>query len=196
MILVTTTKLQTYRLVLMVIQSEGSSADKDEPKLVQVSWLSQDQWWTDAKSFAKLKKHYQLADSDFKFIEKNNLSTDEPAQAVLIDAIIQIREYALEERRVFDLPLDLSLGTTFQQQVWQALQEIKHGETISYATLARRIGNPKAFRAVANANGNNPFSLVIPCHRVIASDGKLGGYTGGLDKKQYLLALEGVKCKR
>lgn len=108
---------------------------------------------------------------------------------------MQINEYALEQRKEFDLPLDLSLGTKFQQQVWRALQEIKHGETISYATLARRIGNPKAFRAVANANGNNPFSLVIPCHRVIASDGKLGGYTGGLDKKEYLLALEGVKCR-
>jgi len=193
--LVTTTKLQTYMLVLMVTESNISSADKDEPRLVQVNWLSQDKWWTDSKSFTKLKKHYQLADSDFKFIEKNSLSIDDPAQALLIKAIKQINEYALEERQDFDLPLDLTLGTEFQQQVWQALQEIKHGETISYATLARRIGNPKAFRAVANANGNNPFSLVIPCHRVIASDGKLGGYTGGLDKKEYLLALEGVKCK-
>ncbi|MGM8884424.1 methylated-DNA--[protein]-cysteine S-methyltransferase [Psychrobacter sp. 1U2] len=193
--LVTTTKLQTYMLVLMVTESDISSADKDEPRLVQVSWLSQDQWWTDSKSFTKLKKHYQLADSDFKFIEKNSLSIDDPAQALLIKTIKQINEYALEERTVFDLPLDLSLGTEFQQQVWRALQEIKHGETISYATLARRIGNPKAFRAAANANGKNPFSLVIPCHRVIASDGRLGGYTGGIDKKEYLLALEGVKCK-
>ncbi|MGP4787548.1 methylated-DNA--[protein]-cysteine S-methyltransferase [Psychrobacter sp. 1Y11] len=193
--LVTTTKLQTYMLVLMVTESDISSADEHEPKLVQVSWLSQDQWWTDSKSFTKLKKHYQLADSDFKFIEKNSLSIDDPAQALLIKTIKQINEYALDERKDFDLPLDLTLGTEFQQQVWRALQKIKHGETISYATLAHRIGNPKAFRAVANANGNNPFSLVIPCHRVIASDGRLGGYTGGLDKKEYLLALEGVKCK-
>ncbi|WP_296274397.1 methylated-DNA--[protein]-cysteine S-methyltransferase, partial [Psychrobacter sp. UBA6730] len=92
-------------------------------------------------------------------------------------------------------PLDISLGTEFQQQVWRALQGIKHGETISYATLAQRVGNPKGFRAVANANGKNPFSIIIPCHRVIASDGKLGGYTGGLDKKAYLLALEGVSYK-
>ena len=104
-------------------------------------------------------------------------------------------EYFKGERQAFDLALDLSLGTPFQQRVWRALQNIDHGETISYATLARNVDNPKGFRAVANANGRNPFSIIVPCHRVIASDGKLGGYTGGLDKKEYLLALEGVTCK-
>ncbi len=193
--LVTTTNLQTYILVLMVKEGNTDGADIEEPKLVEVSWLSKDQWWTDSKSFTKLKKHYKLTDDDFKFIEKNSLSINDPAQALLLKAICQISEYAMEERKDFDLPLDLSLGTEFQQQVWRALQDIQHGETISYATLASRIGKPKAFRAVANANSKNPFSLVIPCHRVIASDGKLGGYTGGLDKKEYLLALEGVKCK-
>ena len=194
MITVTITKLQTYILVLMVRQHE-SSLSQAGPKLVEMSWLSSDEWWTDSKSFAKLKKHYKLTDNNFKFIEKNILNRDDTAQALLLDAIIQVDEYAQEERTVFNLPLDLSLGTQFQQRVWRALQDIKLGETISYATLATRIGNPKACRAVANANGKNPFTLVIPCHRVIASDGKLGGYTGGLDKKEYLLALEGVKCK-
>lgn len=195
MMIVTTTNLQTYNIVLMVAEANDHPNKGNEPKLVEVSWLSKEQWWTDSKSFAKLKKHYTLTDDDFKFIDKNSLSINDPAQALLLKAITQISEYAMEERKDFDLPLDLSLGTEFQQKVWRALQEIEHGETISYATLASRIGNPKGFRAVANANSKNPFSLVIPCHRVIASDGKLGGYTGGLDKKQYLLALEGVKCK-
>ncbi len=192
---VTMTKLQTYIVVLMVRQGGTGSTTQSAPALVEVSWLSQADWWTDSKSFAKLKKHYKLTDNDFKFIEKHSLNGANAAQAVLLDAIIQIDEYAQEQRQQFDLPLDLSLGTEFQQRVWRALQDIKLGETISYATLASRIGNPKAYRAVANANSQNPFSLVIPCHRVIASDGKLGGYTGGLDKKQYLLALEGVKCQ-
>ncbi len=193
--IVTITKLQTYILVLIVKEVDTGASHKEQPKLVEVSWLSQDQWWSDSKSYEKLKKHYKLNDSDFKFIERHSLNRDDPAQALLLDTIIQVDEYAQEERKDFDLPLDFSLGTPFQQKVWRALQDINHGETISYATLATRIGNAKAYRAVANANSKNPFSLVIPCHRVIASDGKLGGYTGGLDKKQYLLALEGVKCK-
>ena len=193
--IVTITKLQTYILAIIVRPSADNALSPAMPKLVEMSWLSHDEWWTDSKSFAKLKKHYKLTDDDFKFIEKNSLTRDDPAQALLLDAITQVDEYAQEQRTHFDLPLDLSMGTDFQQRVWRELQNIKLGSTISYATLATRIGNPKACRAVANANGKNPFSLIIPCHRVIASDGKLGGYTGGLDKKQYLLALEGIKCK-
>lgn len=191
--LVTTTKLQTYILVLMAQKTPRCAAHQQPPKLSAVSWLAKDEWWTDSKSFNKLKKQHQLTDNDFKFIEKHSLSLDDPAQALLIEALVQIDEYAQEQRQDFDLPLDLSLGTKFQQQVWQALQAIEYGTTISYAQLACRIDNPKACRAVANANSNNPFSLITPCHRVIASDGTLGGYTGGVDKKQYLLALEGVK---
>lgn len=199
MMLVTITNLQTYLLVLMATDGGVGSDNNSKlaaPKLTEVSWLSSDEWWTDSKSFTKLKAHYQLVDSDFRFIDKNSLSKSDPTQALLIDAITQIEEYAQETRQHFDLPLDLSLGTPFQQDVWQALQKIPFGETISYADLACRVNNPKGYRAVANANGKNPFSLVIPCHRVIASDGKLGGYTGGLDKKEYLLALEGIKCQR
>lgn len=193
--IVTTTKLQTYIVVVMAHDIKHGENEPLQPKLVEVSWLAKDDWWTHSKSFSKLKKQYKLTDEDFTFIDKNSLSKDSPAQALLIEALVQIDEYAQEQRQNFDLPLDLSLGTEFQQQVWQALQQIEYGKTISYAELACRVGNPKAYRAVANANGNNPFSLIIPCHRVIASDGTLGGYTGGLDKKQYLLALEGVKCK-
>ncbi|MBM3671310.1 MAG: methylated-DNA--[protein]-cysteine S-methyltransferase [Actinobacteria bacterium] len=84
-------------------------------------------------------------------------------------------------------------GTPFQQQVWRALRTIPLGETISYAELARRVDRPSAFRAVGSANGQNPIAVVVPCHRVIAADGTLGGYGGGLDKKRWLLAHEGVE---
>ena len=84
-------------------------------------------------------------------------------------------------------------GTPFQEGVWKALRRIKHGTTISYAELARRIGKPKAIRAAGLANGSNPISIVVPCHRVIGSNGSLTGYGGGLARKQWLLAHEGVR---
>ena len=163
--------------------------------LVEANWLLAGNAWHSSKSVSKLKKYYDLEDQDFTFIDSNSLSNDEPTEALLIEAISQLKDYADGKRKTLDLPLDLSIGTEFQQKVWQALQEIEYGETISYATLAQRVNNPKGFRAVANANGKNPFSIIVPCHRVIASDGKLGGYTGGLDKKEYLLALEGSTYK-
>ena len=101
----------------------------------------------------------------------------------------QLREYFAGKRAAFDLPL-APAGTAFQRSVWRQLQEIPYGETISYGELARRVGNPKASRAVGSANGANPLPIVIPCHRVIASDGTLGGFGGGLPTKQMLLALE------
>ena len=187
--IVTIAAVESHQLALI------ASVHSSSPKLVEVNWLQVGDSWHSSKSIPKLKKHYGLVDQDFTFIAQNSLSKDVPAQALLIEAIAQLITYFEGKRQVFDLPLDISLGTEFQQQVWRALQGIKHGETISYATLAQRVGNPKGFRAVANANGKNPFSIIIPCHRVIASDGKLGGYTGGLDKKAYLLALEGVSYK-
>ena len=84
-------------------------------------------------------------------------------------------------------------GTPFQQSVWKALRRIKDGTTVSYAELARRIGRPTAVRAVGMANGQNPISIVVPCHRVIGSDGSLTGYGGGLERKQWLLDHEGVR---
>ena len=185
--IVTTAAFGSHQLTLIASVNEHSS-----PKLVEVNWLLAGNSWHSSKSIPKLKKHYGLVDQSFTFIDKDSLSKSEPAQALLIDAIAQLEGYFKGERQGFDLPIDASLGTKFQQRVWQALQDIGYGETISYATLAKNVDNPKGFRAVANANGKNPFSIIVPCHRVIASDGKLGGYTGGLDKKEYLLALEGV----
>ena len=184
--IVTIAAVESHQLSL--IASRHSS-----PKLAEVNWLQVGDSWHSSKSIPKLKKHYGLVDQDFTFIAQNSLSKIEPTEALLIEALEQLTAYFKGERQAFDLPLDISLGTDFQQRVWQQLQKILHGETISYATLAQRVGNPKGYRAVANANGRNPFSIIIPCHRVIASDGKLGGYTGGLDKKEYLLALEGIK---
>jgi len=90
------------------------------------------------------------------------------------------------------LPVDDAVGTPFQKSVWRALRKIKSGKTISYAELARRIGKPKAVRAAGLANGQNPISIVVPCHRVIGSDGSLTGYGGGLERKEWLLRHEGV----
>ena len=104
-------------------------------------------------------------------------------------AMRQLREYFAGRRIDFDVPLALE-GTAFQRAVWQRLQEIPYATTISYGELARRVGNPKASRAVGSANGANPIAIVIPCHRVIAGDGTLGGFGGGLPTKQILLELE------
>jgi O-6-methylguanine DNA methyltransferase len=104
-------------------------------------------------------------------------------------AIDQILEYLASERTDFDVPLDLR-GTPFQRAVWDVLLKIPYGETYSYAEVARAIGRPNAQRAVGSANNANPVSLVVPCHRVIAADGSLGGYGGGQDLKARLLAME------
>ena len=104
-------------------------------------------------------------------------------------AIREIEEYLAGKRVAFELPLDLR-GTPFQLEVWTALREIAYGETRSYADIAREVGRPNAVRAVGAANGANPLSIVVPCHRVIASDGRLQGYGGGVSLKAKLLAME------
>jgi methylated-DNA-[protein]-cysteine S-methyltransferase len=101
----------------------------------------------------------------------------------------QLDEYFAGERSAFELPLD-GAGTPFQRRVWAALAAIPYGETVSYGELARRIGRPAAVRAVGMANGRNPISIVVPCHRVIGADGALTGYGGGVERKRYLLELE------
>jgi O-6-methylguanine DNA methyltransferase len=103
----------------------------------------------------------------------------------------QLEEYFSGRRREFDFPLDLR-GTEFQLSCWHALRAIPYGETRSYADIARAVGKPKAFRAAGMANNRNPIAIVVPCHRVIASDGGLCGYGGGLDVKRKLLELEGA----
>jgi methylated-DNA-[protein]-cysteine S-methyltransferase len=110
-------------------------------------------------------------------------------RGALDDAARQLTAYFKGTLRSFALPV-APAGTPFQCRVWAALQEIGYGETLSYGELARRLGNPKAVRAVGLANGANPISIVIPCHRVIGSNGSLVGYGGGLATKQALLALE------
>ena len=107
-------------------------------------------------------------------------------------AVRQLDEYFAGRRRAFDLPLLLA-GTDFQVKVWNELLNIPFGETISYGDLAQRIGMPKAVRAVANANGANPLSVFVPCHRVVGSDRSLTGYGGGIEAKRRLLELEGVR---
>jgi methylated-DNA-[protein]-cysteine S-methyltransferase len=109
--------------------------------------------------------------------------------AVLDRVSAQLGEYFAGVRTEFDLPLEPA-GTPFQRSTWLALREIPYAETINYGQLALRVGNPKASRAVGLANGRNPISIVVPCHRVIGADGSLTGYGGGLDRKRLLLDLE------
>jgi methylated-DNA-[protein]-cysteine S-methyltransferase len=101
----------------------------------------------------------------------------------------QLRAYFACDLTEFDLPLSPA-GTEFQRRVWAGLRAIPYGQTVSYGELARRLGNPSASRAVGLANGRNPIAIVVPCHRVIGSDGSMTGYGGGLDRKRFLLALE------
>jgi methylated-DNA-[protein]-cysteine S-methyltransferase len=104
----------------------------------------------------------------------------------------QLDEYFAGRRTTFDVAMVLD-GTDFQRRVWAELSAIPYGETISYGELARRVGSPRASRAVGSANGRNPVAVIVPCHRVIAGDGSLGGYGGGLERKVHLLELEHVR---
>ncbi|KQA20497.1 methylated-DNA--[protein]-cysteine S-methyltransferase [Vibrio metoecus] len=108
---------------------------------------------------------------------------------ILNNAIQQLDEYFSGQRTQFELPLAAN-GTAFQQLVWHALCKIPYGESWSYQQLAEAIGNPKAVRAVGLANGKNPISIIVPCHRVVGKSGKLTGYAGGLERKAFLLELE------
>lgn len=126
---------------------------------------------------------------DFRPPSVSAASASPAAAAIVSAARRQLAEYFAGTRRVFDLPLEPS-GTPFQREVWAALAEIPYGETTSYGALARRLGRPRAARAVGAANGRNPLAIVLPCHRVIGSNGELTGYAGGLAIKEKLLALE------
>ena len=117
--------------------------------------------------------------------------TFEDSASVMLPYVNEINEYFARKRREFSFPLDLR-GTEFQLACWRALLAIPYGETRSYADIARAVGKPNAFRAVGMANNRNPMAIVVPCHRVIASDGGLCGYGGGLEVKRKLLELEGA----
>lgn len=158
--------------------------------LIALDWHTQKTHDLLAKLLAKFKAKVAVMNS---VALSHSIDAD---TKVLVETITQLKEYQVGQRQVFDIPLDLSTGTPFQQTVWEALLKIPYGKTISYAQLANHIGQPTACRAVAQANGRNPLSLIIPCHRVIASDGKLGGYTGGIEIKQTLLDIEQASYQR
>ncbi len=119
--------------------------------------------------------------------KENSISTTIPE--VLEDCVIQLNEYFKGERETFSLKLNAQ-GTVFQQRVWNELLTIPFGKTTSYLTLSKQLGDVKAIRAVANANGKNPLWIIVPCHRVIGSDGSLTGYAGGLHRKKWLIEHE------
>lgn len=119
------------------------------------------------------------------------LSGSEPQKKILKQTVDQLEQYFLGTRKNFDLPVDI-IGTDFQIQVWQALAQIPYGKTVSYSDIAKKIKNLNAVRAVGSANGKNPLAIIVPCHRVIAADGTLGGYAGGLKIKTALLNLEKI----
>lgn len=108
---------------------------------------------------------------------------------ILVETERQLGEYFAGKRKAFSIALDMK-GTRFQKDVWEALRAIPFGETRSYGQLAKQLGNPRATRAVGAANGRNPVSIIVPCHRVIGASGKLTGFAGGLDTKAHLLSLE------
>ena len=122
--------------------------------------------------------------------EGEQLPIDEPPASPLVTQ--ELTEYFAGTRREFSVPLDLQNVTEFRAAVLRELEKVPYGETTSYAELARAVGNPKAVRAVGSACATNPLPLFIPCHRVLRSDGQLGGYRGGTEAKRFLLRLEGI----
>ena len=122
-----------------------------------------------------------------------SLEYDEKSVEALDLCVRELDAYFAGELREFTVPVNAK-GTEFRRHVWEELQKIPYGETISYKQLAAQIGNPAAIRAVGGANHNNPVSIIIPCHRVIGANGGLTGYGGGLENKAFLLALEKPKC--
>lgn len=118
----------------------------------------------------------------------------EATAAPFADVTAQLEEYFAGRRTTFDVPLAAE-GAPFERQVWHALEEIPYGETVSYGEIARRVGQPTAARAVGLANGRNPISVIVPCHRVIGANGALVGYGGGLERKRLLLELESAQTR-
>ncbi len=123
------------------------------------------------------------------FVKEENDEIKKIVPPSLKDAGNELIEYFSGSRKEFSIQ-SIAKGTPFQESVWRELVKIKYGETASYADIANRIGNPKAVRAVANANARNPLSIIVPCHRIIGSNGKLTGYAGGLWRKEWLLNRE------
>ncbi len=120
------------------------------------------------------------------------LGPTQSESAVLQMAVEQLKAYFSGKLKTFTVPLNLQ-GTQFQKQVWEALRQIPFGQVVSYKDIADAIGHPKAIRAVGQANGRNPIPIIVPCHRVILANGKLGGYSSGVLRKRWLLEHEGIK---
>ena len=133
----------------------------------------------------------KIVNLDFSNSRPNGIDVQVKESEVLKEAYAELKAYFKGKLRVFSIPL-APHGTEFQMSVWKALCDIPYGSTASYKEVAEAINNPKAYRAVGNANNKNPISIFIPCHRVIASDGKLAGYGGGIHVKEKLLKLEGL----
>ena len=158
--------------------------------------MTEDLYFT-SDTISKIKFDVVASQAGIRKILINNESEDftdikkiNPDDSLVVKAFKQLKEYFKRERREFDLPLDI-IGTDFQKKVWMELLKISYGEVITYNQLAIKLGDKKVIRAAAAANGANPLPIVIPCHRVIGSDGNLVGYGGGLKVKQKLLELEG-----
>jgi methylated-DNA-[protein]-cysteine S-methyltransferase len=130
------------------------------------------------------------ASIDKRILDHYKTEVREESNEIINETIHQLNDYFEKKRTEFDIPLEL-IGTVFQQKVWQELHRISYGKTISYLQLSKNLGDEKAIRAAATANGANGISILIPCHRVIGSDGALTGYAGGLPAKKKLLILEG-----
>ncbi|MBN7815575.1 methylated-DNA--[protein]-cysteine S-methyltransferase [Algoriphagus pacificus] len=121
--------------------------------------------------------------------------SEEPLEGKVAEVKNQLEEYFSGKRKVFDLPLQLK-GTDFQKSVWEAVNEIPYGQTTTYMKLSQKLGNPAAIRAVGAAIGANPVLVILPCHRIIGTNGQLTGYAGGLKRKQALLELEGFAVQQ
>jgi methylated-DNA-[protein]-cysteine S-methyltransferase len=157
--------------------------------------LNTDRQWMMASPIGKL--YLMASDKGLKgiFFKKQSgpveksLDLKIPAHKILQQSVRELEEYFLAKRKNFTVALDFD-GTDFQKQVWSQLLRIPYGKTLSYKEVAKGIRNPKAVRAVGSANGKNPLCIIVPCHRVIAADGTLGGYSAGIANKQKLLDLE------
>ena len=136
------------------------------------------------------KRSKRAVESDLRALSKEPWQQGESAR--LTAARHQLSDYLAGKRSTFDVPLDLSAGTSFQRQVWRTLQRVPYSKLRSYRWIAARVGGPQYARAVGNAVGANPLPIVIPCHRIVAHDASLGGFSGGLSMKRKLLSLEGT----
>ncbi len=142
-----------------------------------------------------ITESYFIGNSDEALRAHFRSDPDQTGNALTHEAALQLKEYFAGTRKEFDLPL-APKGTEFQKKVWDGLLKIPFGAAMTYGEMAGQIDLPKAYRAVGNANGKNPIGIIIPCHRVIAAKGKLGGYSGGLEYKEFLLTLEGIPYKK